>query len=103
MRRSSTFSSHVRRSAVPVLCAGLLCLVGWQAVTGSNGFLVLGSYKAEQARLAVEAEKLASERASLEHEVRLLGDRAEPDYAEEQVRRKLGLVRRDEVIVRLPD
>ena len=33
----------------------------------------------------------------------MLGDRIEPDYGEELVREKLGLVHDDEIIVRLED
>ena len=88
---------------LPGLCAALLSFFGWHALVGETGLLALGGYKAEQAQLEAKAEALAERRENLERKVALLGDRAEPDYAEELVRSRLGLVREDEIIVRLPE
>ena len=94
---------HVHPVLAPAACVALLAFFGWHALTGETGLLALGGYKAEQARLEVEAERKAAERTALERKVALLGDRVEPDYAEELVRKRLGLVRDDEIIVRLDD
>lgn len=78
-------------------------LFGWHTLAGENGLLALGQYQAERELLQARADELATERERMEHRVDLLGERAEPDYAEELVRRRLGLVREDEIIVRLND
>lgn len=103
MDLQTTFETYVRPAMAPVVGMFALAFFGWHALSGDTGLLALGGYKAEQARLSVRAEALAERRAALEHKVALLGDRAEPDYAEELVRRRLGLVRDDEIVVRLDE
>lgn len=92
---------HVRPVLVPMLCIALIGFFAWHAFAGESGLMAWGDYKAERARLAAQAEATARQRGDLEQKVALLGDRAEPDYAEELVRKRLGLVREDEIIVRL--
>ena len=98
---------HVaRRTGSVILTAALAAITGlclWQMMMGENGLMSLGEVRAEHALLQQEAARLAAEREKLEHRVELMGERAEPDYAEELVRRRLGLVREDEIIVRLDD
>ena len=103
MDRSSDLARLFRSAFAPGACIALLAFFGWHALAGDTGLLALGGYKAEQARLIAQAEEVAQRRAELQHKVALLGERAEPDYAEELVRRRLGLVREDEIIVRLED
>lgn len=101
MTGTGALRSLWQSAILPAGCFGLLGLFGWHTLAGENGLLALGQYQAEKELLQVRAEEVAAERARLEHRVELLGERAEPDYAEELVRRRLGLVREDEIIVRL--
>ncbi|MGB3724108.1 MAG: septum formation initiator family protein [Pacificimonas sp.] len=100
---SDTFDVYVRPVAGPALCVIAVGFFGWHALAGDTGLLKLGEYKAKQEQLQVRAEQTAAVRDDLENKVDLMGSRAEPDYAEELVRRRLGLIRDDEIVVRLED
>ena len=90
----------MRRAALPAL--GVLIIANFlgYAVIGANGVLSWGDYRRQKAERAVQLAQLEQERARLAHRARLLDPRnADPDLAEELVRRELGVVRPDEVII----
>lgn len=92
--------SLIRRVALPAL--GLLIIANFvgYAVMGDNGVMSWGDYRREKAERATILAQLEQERAQLQHRARLLDPRhADPDLADELVRRELGLVRPDEVII----
>ena len=94
----------MRRAALPAL--GVLIIANFlgYAVMGDNGVLSWGDYRRIKAERAVELAQLEAERERLAQRVRLLDpQRADPDLAEELVRRELGLVRPDEVIIEIDD
>ncbi len=91
------------RAALPVSC---LLVAGYflaHALFGSSGLLALEDIRAERARLLSERAELAARRADLERRIALLDPRgADPDYADELVRRHLGVIRPDEIVIPLP-
>jgi cell division protein FtsB len=92
----------IRRALLPAL--GLLIIANFvgYALVGENGVLSWGDYRRMKAERAVQLAQLEAEKARLAHRARLLDPRrADPDLAEELVRRDLGLVRPDEVIIEL--
>ena len=94
----------MRRAALPAL--GVLVIANFlgYAIVGENGVLSWGDYRRLKAERAVQLAELEQERARLAHRARLLDPRnADPDLAEELVRRDLGVVRPDEVIIPLTD
>ncbi|HET9428550.1 MAG TPA: septum formation initiator family protein [Allosphingosinicella sp.] len=94
----------IRRAALPAV--GLLVIANFvgYAVIGDNGVLSWGDYRRMKAERAVQLAELEAEKARLAHRANLLDPRrADPDLAEELVRRDLGLVRPDEVIIELED
>ena len=94
----------MRRAALPAL--GVLVIANFMgyAVFGANGVLSWGDYRRLKTERTVELAQLKAERARLAHRSRLLDPRnADPDLAEELVRRELGLVRPDEVVIPLHD
>ncbi|WP_243450989.1 septum formation initiator family protein [Sphingosinicella sp. CPCC 101087] len=94
----------MRRAALPAL--GLLVIANFlgYAIVGDNGVLSWGDYRRIKAERAVELAQLEAERERLAHRASLLDPRhADPDLAEELVRRELGLVRPDEVIIEIDD
>ena len=94
----------MRRAALPAL--GVLIIVNFvgYAVMGENGVLSWGDYRRMKTERAVQLAALEAERARLSHRAHLLDPRrADPDLAEELVRRELGLVRPDEVIIEIED
>ena len=92
----------IRRSAAPALALIVVGTFAGHAVAGPNGVLAWGGYhRALQDRQA-ELAQLEAQKAQLQHRSALLDPRkADPDMADELVRKDLGLVRPDEVIVPL--
>jgi cell division protein FtsB len=74
------------------------------AVAGPNGLLAWGGYHRDLSSKQQELAQLERERQALKHRSALLDPRkADPDMADELIRRDLGLIRPDEVIVTLED
>ena len=94
----------IKRAALPAV--GLLVIANFvgYAVVGDNGVLSWGDYRRLKSERGAELAQLEAEKARLAHRAHLLDPRnADPDYAEELVRRDLGLVRPDEVIIELEE
>jgi cell division protein FtsB len=92
----------IKRAALPAV--GLLVIANFvgYAVVGENGVLSWGDYRRQKVERVAELAQLEVEKARLAHRANLLDPRrADPDLAEELVRRDLGLVRPDEVIIEL--
>jgi cell division protein FtsB len=92
----------IRRSAVPALALIIVGTFAAHAIAGPNGVLAWGSYHRALQQRQGELAQLNQERVELRHRSQLLDPRkADPDMADELVRKDLGLVRPDEVIVPL--
>ncbi len=99
----STFDT-IRRAALPALALLIIANFAGYAVAGSNGVLSWGDYRRQKQDKQVELAQLEAERARLAHRAHLLDPRrADPDLADELVRKELGLVRPDEVIVAIEE
>jgi cell division protein FtsB len=97
--RRNTFET-IKRASLPALALLIIANFAGYAVAGSNGVLSWGDYRRQKQTRQVELARLEAERARLAHRADLLDPRrADPDLADELVRRELGLVRPDEVIV----
>ena len=92
----------IRRAALPALALIIVGTFGGHAIAGPNGLLAWGGYNRDLGERQAELKKLEAERDSLRHRSALLNpDKADPDLGEELIRRDLGLVRNDEVIIPL--
>ena len=92
----------IRRSAVPALALIIVGTFAGHAIAGPNGILAWGSYHRALLQRQAELAQIEKQRAQLRHRSALLDPRrADPDMADELVRKDLGLVRPDEVIVPL--
>ena len=92
----------IRRAAMPALALIVVGNFAGYAVAGPNGLLAWGGYHRNLNERKVELAQLERDRAQLRHRSALLDPRkADPDMADELVRRDLGLVRPDEVIIPL--
>jgi cell division protein FtsB len=94
----------IRRAAMPALALIVVGNFAGYAVAGPNGLLAWGGYHRDLSAKQQQLAKLEGERQALKHRSALLDPRkADPDMADELIRKDLGLVRPDEVIVTLED
>ena len=92
----------IRRSAMPALALLVVGTFAGHAIAGPNGLLAWGGYHRALKERQSELAQLQQQRAELKHRAQLLDpNKADPDMADELVRKDLGLVRPDEVIVPL--
>jgi cell division protein FtsB len=92
----------IRRSAAPALALIVVGTFAGHAIAGPNGILAWGGYHRALEQRQAELAQLKQQRAELKHRAQLLDpNKADPDMADELVRKELGLVRPDEVIVPL--
>jgi cell division protein FtsB len=92
----------IRRVAMPALAVIVVGTFAGHAVAGPNGILAWGSYHRALHQRQAELKQIEQQRAQLRHRSNLLDPRkADPDMADELVRKDLGLVRPDEVIIPL--
>ena len=90
----------IRRAAWPA--AGMLVIAYFlgAAIVGENGVLAWGDYRRVKTQEIAQLAQLEAERARLAHRAALLDPaHADPDLVEEMVRRDLGLMRPDEVVI----
>ena len=92
----------IRRMMWPALALVIVGTFAGHAVAGPNGLFAWRGYSQDLGQRKLELAALDTERARLRHRSALLDPRmADPDMADELVRRDLGLVRADEVILPL--
>ena len=92
----------IRRAAMPALALIVVGNFAGYAIAGPNGLLAWGGYHRNLNERKAELARLEEERAQLRHRSALLDPKkADPDIADELVRKDLGLVRPDEVIIPL--
>jgi cell division protein FtsB len=102
MGGASKSLSLIRRSALPALVLIVVGTFAGHAIAGPNGILAWGGYHRALQQRQAELAQLQQEKAQLKHRSDLLDPKkADPDMADELVRKDLGLVRPDEVIVPL--
>jgi cell division protein FtsB len=87
---------------MPALALIIVGTFAGHAIAGPNGILAWGGYHRALQERKAELAQLEAQRAQMRHHSALLDPRkADPDMADELVRKDLGLVRPDEVIVPL--
>ena len=92
----------IRRMFWPAMAFLVVGNFAGYAIAGPNGLLAWGGYHHDLNQRQSELASLEAQKAQLEHRSKLLDpQKADPDMADELVRRDLGLVRPDEVIVPL--
>ena len=102
MRGGKPIFELIRRAAMPALALLVVGTFAGHAIAGPNGILAWGGYHRALKERQAELAQIEQERAQLRHHSALLDpNKADPDMADELVRKRLGLVRPDEVIVPL--
>ena len=100
MGKGNRIAGLIRRAALPALALIVVGTFAGHAVAGPNGILAWGGYHRALQERQAELAELEKQRAQLRHRSALLDPRrADPDMADELVRKDLGLVRPDEVII----
>jgi cell division protein FtsB len=96
------FLGLIRKAAVPALAVIIVGTFAGHAIAGPNGILAWGGYHRALKERQTELAQLEEQKSQLRHRSALLDPRkADPDMADELVRKDLGLVRPDEVIIPL--
>ncbi|MFW2830018.1 FtsB family cell division protein [Sphingomonas sp. ID0503] len=104
MPRPRSALSLARSALFPALAVLVVANFAGYAIVGSNGLLAWGDYKRQLKERRAELALLQSERDHLARRTALVDPRrVDPDMADEMVRRQLGLVRPDEVILETGD
>lgn len=86
----------------PAIAILLLFFFAGYVVLGSNGVLAWGDYTRQLRQAKVELKGVEEQRRELKNRVDLLNPRrVDPDLSDELIRRQLGVIHRDEVIVPL--
>src|SRR4051794_25670442 len=102
MKRAQKSLGLIRRAAWPALALIVVGTFAGHAIAGPNGILAWGTYHRALQQRQAELAQIEKDRAQLKHRSQLLDPRkADPDMADELVRKDLGLVRPDEVVIPL--
>lgn len=100
MGKGNRITGMIKRSALPALALIVVGTFAGHAIAGPNGIMAWGGYHRALKERQAELAEIEQERARLKHHSRLLDpNKADPDMADELVRKDLGLVRPDEVII----
>lgn len=86
----------------PAIAVLLLLFFAGYVVLGSNGILAWGDYKRQLRDAQVQLKHVQAQRQDLKNRVDLLNPRrVDPDLSDELIRRELGVIHHDEIIVPL--
>ena len=89
-----------RSAALRAAASLIMAYFAGAALVGPNGVFALGGYKSELALRTEELDRAKALRDKLRHHAQLLNpSKVDPDFGDELVRRKTGLVRPDEIII----
>ena len=85
---------------ITLILSALVLYFGYFAIYGNHGLVNWIRLQHEIGLQQSELERIRTERAALEHRVRLLRpESVDPDLLEEQARARLGLSEPDEVVI----
>ena len=102
MSRAVNFLALLRSAAPAAAMMLVIAFFGGYALIGANGLMAWGDYSRQLEQNRIKLAELEKEKAVLQNRVSLLNPkRANPDMADELVRRELGLTHPDEVIIPL--
>jgi cell division protein FtsB len=98
---SATQWLHRRRRKLATAAIGaLLCLIGYGAMFGANGFLVFHQKRVESQRLDQEIKSLQQDNARSEQKIKAL--KSDPQAIEKEAREHLHYAREGEKVYKLP-
>lgn len=90
----------VKAAAGPALALTVIGFFGGYALVGPNGVLAWGDYAREREKQQVVLDQLQAKKLVIENRVALLDPKkANPDLADELIRKRLGYSHPDEIII----
>jgi cell division protein FtsB len=89
-----------RRKLATAAIGALLCLIGYRAVFGANGFLVFQQKRVESQKLEREIKTLQQDNARSQQQIQAL--KSDPQAIEKEARERLHYAREGEMIYKLP-
>jgi cell division protein FtsB len=89
-----------RHKLATAAVVALLCLLGYHAIFGANGFLVFHHKTTESQKLDQEIQALQQDNARREQQIKAL--KSEPQAIEKEARQRLRYARPGEVVYTLP-
>jgi len=102
MKNARNLLLLLRSAAVPAIAFSVIAFFGGYALFGANGVLAWGEYHHALHQRELVLAQTEQARDALANRVALLDPRhANPDMVDELVRRNMGVVGKDEVIVPL--
>ena len=100
MTNTTPVATSTRGLAFPLIVIALVVYFGYFAIYGTHGLLNWVRLQHEIETQRTEFAAIQTERAALEHRVKLLRpESVDPDLLEEQARARLGLSEPDEVVI----
>ena len=102
MDKATGMMKMAKGAVIPALSIAFIGYFAYHAVIGPSGLLAWGGYKRERYEMQARLNHIDMERTKLERRAQLLNPRhVDPDLADELVRKNLGVVRPDEIVVPL--
>ena len=100
MARTRSLGDLIKAAAGPAIALMIIGFFGGYALVGPNGVLAWGDYRKELSRKEAQLGKLEAQKRVVENRVALLDPRkANPDLADELIRKRLGYSHPDEIII----
>jgi cell division protein FtsB len=100
LQHGTQWLQRSRRKVATAAIGVLLCLIGYHAVFGANGFLVFQQKRIESKKLEWEIQTLKLDNARNQHEIQAL--KSDPQAIEKEARERLHYAREGEKIFKLP-
>ena len=100
MARTRSVGELFKAAAGPAIALMIIGFFGGYALVGPNGVLAWGDYRQALAVKRAELSMLEAQKRVVENRVALLDPRkANPDLADELIRKRLGYTHPDEIII----
>jgi cell division protein FtsB len=104
MARTRSVGDLFKAAAGPAIALMIIGFFGGYALVGPNGVLAWGDYRQALAAKQAELSLLQAKKRVIENRVALLDPRkANPDLADELIRKRLGYTHPDEIIIPMDD
>lgn len=104
MTRNRSLGELFKAAAGPAVALMIIAFFGGYALVGPNGVLAWGDYRTALAAKRVELARLEAHKRVVENRVALLDpSKANPDLADELIRKRLGYTHPDEIIIPMED